>query len=272
MDILTIKFLFSVVFVLIGSLAFHISALVSGENIYRDLPILEATLLSTVAGIVIFLLSPISFIIFSPRDYLNISAQILDFWVLLAFFSCAFGLGLIFGCEAILKARLILLLWLRDRSGMKFRIATYGFTWDDFLASVKLKGEVFVQTDAGIFKGLLSINSIRDEPREIVLEKAKIKRYGVERDIEGKENVDLLIPGSEIKMIIVPERSCNKHYESMQHVSQAFYCIIMAIGFFFLSCSAYLTENYMPNLELALESLASLMFFYQIRNFYIHYN
>jgi hypothetical protein len=257
-----LNFLFSVVFVLIGSLAFHISALVSGENIYRDLPTLEATLLSTVAGIVIFLLSPISFIIFYPTDYLNISAQILDFWVLLAFFSCAFGLGLIFGCVALLKARLNLLLWFRRQTGMKFKIYTYGFTWDDFLGSVKQKGEVFVQTDAGIFKGLLGITSIRDEPREIVLENSKIKRYGIERDIEGKENVDILIPESEIKRIIVPERSFKKHHESMQHISQAFYCISLAIGLFFLSCSAYLTENYMPNLELASESLASLMFFY----------
>jgi hypothetical protein len=54
MDSSTIQFLFSAVFVLIGSLAFHISALVSGHDIYRDLPTLESTLLSIVAGIVIF--------------------------------------------------------------------------------------------------------------------------------------------------------------------------------------------------------------------------
>ena len=62
-DIL-LNILFSIGFVLIGSLAFHISALVSGHDIYRDLPTHESTLLSIVAGIVIFLFSPISFIIF----------------------------------------------------------------------------------------------------------------------------------------------------------------------------------------------------------------
>jgi hypothetical protein len=147
---------------------------------------------------------------------------------------------------------------------MKFWIYSYGLNWDDFLDSVKKGGEVSVQTDDGLFKGFLISYSIKDEPKEIFLDKPKIKRYGREEDIEGEENAGLLISGSEIKRILVPERSFKKHHESMQHISQAFYCISVAIGLFFLSCSAYLTENYMPNLELASESLASLMFFYHI--------
>jgi len=241
--LLLVNILFSVVFVLIGSLAFHISALVSGENIYRDLPTLEATLLSTVAGIVIFLLSPISFIIFTSTTtcYANILADILKFEVLFSFFGCAFGLGLIFGCITILKARVNILKWFRYQSGMKFWVSFYEFAWDTFLKSVKQGGEVFVQTDNGLFKGLLESYSTKNEPREIVLSKAKIKRYRTEIDIEGEENARLLITGSEIKGITVPERSFRKHYESMGHISQAFYCQILAIGFFFLSCSAYLT-------------------------------
>lgn len=257
MDILNIKFLFSVVFVLIGSLAFHISALVSGENIYRDFPTIEATLLSTVAGIVIFLLSPISFIIinFSSVDHIHLLTQILDYKVLLAFFSGAFGLGLIFGCITILNARENILDWFRDKSGMRFWIYGYGITWDAFLDSVKQKGEIFVQTDKSMFKGLLMIHSIKDEQREIVLNKAKIKRCGTEKDVEGdEEDATLLIPGSEIKGIIVPERSFQKHYESMGHISQAFYCQMLAIGLFFLSYSAKLTRDFLQNgIEFKLE-------------------
>lgn len=254
-----LNILFSIGFVLIGSLAFHISALVSGQDIYRDLPTHESTLLSIVAGIVIFLFSPISFIIFqnptNGYNYTYILVQILNFEVLLAFFGGAVGLGLIFGCVTILKARVNILDWFRDKSGMGFLIYSYGITWDDFLCSVKHKGEVSVQTDDGLFKGLLQIRSIRKEPKEIVLDKPKIKRYGREEEIGGEENAKLLITGSKIKTIIVPERSFKKHYESMGHISQAFYCQIIAIGLFFLSYSAYLTENYMQSIDLT--SLAS---------------
>jgi hypothetical protein len=254
MDLLTIKFLFSVVFVLIGSLVFHISALVSGHNIYRDFSIQESTLLSIVAGIVIFLLSPISLIIFpdSNADYAAVLVQILDFEVLFAFFGCAFGLGLIFGCFTILKARWYILHWFRGQSGMKFWIYDYELCWDDFLGSVKREGEVFVQTYDELFKGSLKFSSVRNEPKEIVLDKPKRITGGWEKDIiKSEENVELLFTGSEIKRIIVPERSFKKHFESMGHISQAFYCQVLAVGFFFLSCSTHLTENYMRNLELA---------------------
>jgi hypothetical protein len=257
MDLSTIHFLFSVVFVLIGSLAFHTSALLSGEDIFRHLPTLEATLLSTVAGIVIFSLSPISFIILQSTTSTNILVEILDFEVLLPFFCGAFGFGLIFGSLTILKARVTILDWFRDTSGMGFWISGYGITWDDFLLSVKRKGEIFVQRndDNIMFKGLLKSFSIRDEPREIVLERVKSGRR--EEEIEGEENT-VLIPGSEIKRITVPERSFRKHFESMGHISQAFYCQILAIGFFFLSFSSFLTKNYLPSLELTSKSLASV--------------
>ena len=229
--------------------------------------------MSTVAGIVIFLLSPISFIIFTNTTtcYANILADILKFEVLFAFFGCAFGLGLIFGCVTILKARVNILKWFRYQSGMKFWISFYEFAWDTFLKSVKQRGEVFVQTDKGMFKGLLESYSTKNEPRELVIDKPKIKINGREEEKEGKENARLLITGSEIKGIIVPERSFRKHYESMGHISQAFYCQILAIGFFFLSCSAYLTENYMQSIDLT--SLASfyarlsLFFWSQLSSF-----
>ena len=71
-DIEIIKFLFSVVFILIGSLAFYISALVSGYNIYRSSPVQESTLLSLVMGILVFLLSPVSFFILSQYTSVNV--------------------------------------------------------------------------------------------------------------------------------------------------------------------------------------------------------
>ena len=113
-----------------------------------------------------------------------------------------------------------------------------------------------------MFKGFLISYSIKDEPKEIFLDKPKIKRYGREDVIEGEENAGLLISGSKIKRIIVPERSFRKHFEPMGHISQAFYWIILAIGFFFLSWSAHLTGNYMSNLKLPSVSLASLESFY----------
>ena len=211
-------FLFSGVFVLIGSLAFHISALISGHNIYRDISEIESTWLSMVAGIVIFLISPISFIIFSAStvDYTGISAQILDFDVLFAFFGCAVGLGLVFGSLTIVKARVNVLEWFRDKSGMRFWIYSYGVAWDDLLLSVKRHGEVFVKTDENgkEFKGLLKHFSIKNEPKEMVLYNAKcIGTDGVEECIGDGSGADLWIDGSKIKKIIVPERSFNKHFE-----------------------------------------------------------
>ncbi|KAF5431333.1 hypothetical protein C5S35_18265 [Candidatus Methanophagaceae archaeon] len=106
-----------------------------------------------------------------------------------------------------------------------------------------------------MFKGSLGAHSIKGEQREIYLEKAKIKKYRIEKDIADEKDVGLLILGSEIKRIIVPKRSFKKHYESMEHIAQAFYIQILAIGLFFLSCSAYLTGlKLVPLLELELES------------------
>jgi hypothetical protein len=260
-----LNILFSIGFILIGSLAFHIATLVSGHDIYRDLPTQESTLLSIVAGIVIFLLTPISFIILQPStNSANILVQILDFNVLFPFLGSAVGLGLIFGCITILEAREKILAWFRKLSGMRFIISGYGITWDKLLSSVKNGGVVFVQTDNGLFKGFLRSYSRKDEPREILLEKAKIKRRyrRAEGIITGEKTVKLLILGSEIKRIIVPERSFKKHYDSMGHISQAFYCQILAIGFFFLSYSAKLTGNYVQNeLNLIIDSLD---FFYYV--------
>lgn len=254
-------FLFSGVFVLIGSLAFHISALISGHNIYRDISETESTWLSMVAGIVIFLISPISFIIFSAStvDYADISVQILDFDVLFAFFGCAVGLGLVFGSVTIVKARVNVLEWFRDKSGMRFWIYSYGVAWDDLLLSVKRHGEVSVQTNENgkEFKGSLKHFSIRNEPKEMVLYNAKcIEADGVEEDIGGEGGADLWIDGSKIKKIIIPERSFKKHFDSMGHISQAFYCIIASIGFCFLSYSAHLTGNYLEILGIFYHKLS----------------
>lgn len=261
MTIIDVDFLFSVAFILIGSLAFHISALISGHNIYREHSSQESYLLSIVVGIVIYLLSPISYIILNNNQ--NILVQILNFKVLLAFFCCSFGFGLIFGGFGILSLREHFLDWLRDKSKMKFWISYYGFVWDDLLTMVKKNGEVFIQTHDTFIKGLLNSFSIRNEPKEIVLEIKEPKEMVLEAidgskcKIGGKEeSVQVLIPGSEIKRILVPERSFKKHFESMEHISQGFYFLIITIGFLFLSYSTYLTKYYISNL--------SLKFFYDI--------
>ena len=261
-----IEFLFTVGFMLIGSSAFHISALISGYNIYREFSSQESNLLSIVVGFVILLLSPISIIIFS--DYTNLLVQIIDFKVLLAFFSSAFGLGLIFGGAFILGLRWHFLHWLRDKLKMKFWIAYYGFVWDDLFSMVKKNGEIFVKTHDTMINGLLHTASIRNEPREIILVMKELKEDVLETIDKSKynitrkeENVKILIPGSEIKRIIVPERSFKKHFETMDHISQAFYCFVIAIGFLFLSISTYLTKNYIIDLEYSgsLESFYNLV-------------
>lgn len=254
MDIITIKFLFSVAFILIGSLTFHISALVSGHNIYRDHSIQESSLLSIVVGIVIFLLSPISYIILPNSNadftYTGVLFNILKFKVLFSFFGAAFGLGLIFGGCTIAQMRSNVLSWFREKSKLRFWIYSYGNVWDDFLSSVQRDGEVTIQTDDAIFEGLLGQFSIKNETRELVLNKCKIiaedvYKKDMKQSIECNEIVNVLIPGSKIKKIIVPERSFKKHFESMEHISQAFYYIISTIGLLLLSCSAYLTGNYL---------------------------
>jgi len=266
MDITTIKFLFSVAFILIGSLAFHISACISGHNIYRDLSIQESTLLSIVVGIVIFVLSPISYIIIPNSDvdftYAKMLVDIMNFEVLFSFFGAAFGLGLIFGASIITQLRLNVLMWLRYQFKHEFWIYFYGNVWDDFLSCVQRKGEITVQTDDAIFEGLLGEFSIRDEPRQIVLSECKIIEgdINLKNTIKGKKDVEVLILGSKIKTIIVPESSFYKHFDSMEHISQAIYCIIITIGLLFLSSSAHLTGNYLSNLE----SLGALEAFYYI--------
>ena len=59
-------FLISTLFIALGSTIFHLSALISGYSIYRDLPQHQSTLITGIVGALLFILSPLSYFLFFP--------------------------------------------------------------------------------------------------------------------------------------------------------------------------------------------------------------
>jgi len=65
------EIIFSTIFVLVGSLVFHLSSMISGHDIFRETPLQIALIGAMVVGLVVFLLSPIGFISMFPENFVN---------------------------------------------------------------------------------------------------------------------------------------------------------------------------------------------------------
>lgn len=235
-DIDSLKFWFSAGFILLGSVTFQISALISGYNIYRELESVESAILSIAAGIIVFLVSPICFIIITPLALI----KILDFNVLISFFSCAIGLGLVFGSVTILNSREIVMVWCRELLGLPLWVYTYENLWDKFFSRIRRGGKISIRIK----------NSEKEpdlEPINCLLRYYSIHKQSKMLVVENNKNNDwILIPGEKIECVSAPESSFNKHHESMGHLGQAVYCVIMSLGFFALSFSANISQKYLP--------------------------
>jgi len=256
MDLSLAEFLFTIGFVMLGSLVFHVSTLISGYSIYREMSSVESGFLSTAMGLIVFLISPIGFIVLMPdesKDYAKyFLIHVLDFNVVISFLLSAMGLGLVFGHLAVLHARVNILTWLRDRSGIPFWIMYYGVLWDDFLTSVKKGGEIYIYKKSknsntyDPMQGALVSSSIRDEVREIEIEL---------RDTGDK----CIIPGEDIEYIRIPEKSFSRHYEKISHIGQAWCCSNVALGLFFIAVSSAITQAIISE-----KHIVSINLFYEL--------
>jgi hypothetical protein len=255
MDVDLANLLLTIGFVMLGSIVFHISTLISGYSIYREMQPVESAFLSTAAGLIIFLLSPIAFIVLRPSQGLDILDCILDFNIILSFFFCAIGLGMVFANLKILDTRVVLLTWIREKSGIPFWIFFHGVLWDDVLTTVKKGGEIFIETDESKSpsdstgsKFRIVSNSGFDEKREMLLE-----------EIDSGDRY--LIPLEKMGFIRIPEKSLKKHEEKVNHIGQAAFCLLISIGVFLLAFSAKETYNF---IQIHHTDIASILSFYWI--------
>ena len=233
----------SVALISVGSLTFYVSSLISGHDIYKDASDLEATFLLTIAGLVVFLLSPISFIILlSPSEnYSRNLIQILNLNLIGLFLATAAGLGLIFGYFIVLNLRYMFSNWIKDNLSIDFWVDTYVTLWDDFFNTIKKDSEILVETvdnkgKRKILNCFLVSVSIRDEEKALIVDVKK-----------GNSTVQTLIFGDEIKRITTPDYSFKKHFEWVDHIGQSFYCLMISIGFFALSFVSLTTKKYVNN-------------------------
>jgi hypothetical protein len=250
-------FFASIGFVLVGTVVFQISALISGYNIYKEKESNEASLISIAVGMIIFLLSPITFIILYPiPDYKPIDNffEIISFESISPFLISAIGFGLIFGYLSMLRIRRMALMSIRDFIGIPFWIFDYAMEWDDFLTAIKREGKITIHASNGkVFTGDFLGCSCRDQPNEVHL-----------RDSGGNQ---ILVLGDTITDIEVIGKSINKHMESQTHISQALNCLMAAIGIYLLSCSSYMMIEYIRGrtyLESALMNYMDVINYYSI--------
>jgi len=248
--------LLSAIFILLGSLAFNISALISGYNVYREMAGIQSVALSLGAGIVIFFISPVGFIaLLSPPGSISF-ISIFDFDVLIPFLSGSLGLGLVFGSLITLEARDNFLLWFRDRSGIMFWINSYSIIWDFFFRRVRRGGEISVKTKSGeTLDCYLEYYSMRNAPKEIAV-----------KSCFGDEG-HLLIRGDEIEKVKIPEHSFRKYHGLITPIGQAFYFGLICSGLLLLCFSVSKTGTYIKNSPTAISypdnALSGLTEFYE---------
>jgi hypothetical protein len=274
-----VEILFSFVFVLLGSLTFHISALISGVSIFRDLPPHLATAMALSVGIILFGISPLSFLTLGPylqgsistlpppdgppptnmnllleqRAILqNFVTHVIRLNTLLPFILSAAGLGLLAGSLIRLRARAMFLQWFKKKTNLLFGIQTYELSWDGFFSSIKIGGEVTIHMQNEVIKGELRSFSIRNEPQAVRLENyvcaetESLLSYG-DKAVQG----EILIRTDEITKVSAPYYSFHKHHDEMRHLSQGFYVILSSLGLFLLSRSLQGTSQFLSQPEFA---------------------
>jgi hypothetical protein len=167
------EIVFSGFFILLGSIIFQISAFLSGYNIYKEHNLIESSYLSIVAGILVFLLSPIGHITLCASGdsrVMNYFIELFDKNVIYSFLSCAFGIGLIVGSLIVINARAIIMWFIRDHSRLPFLIYTSSDVWDYIIASIKYNGEIKIATRTlGTLEGFLIASSFRKQPKGLII-------------------------------------------------------------------------------------------------------
>ncbi|CAG0938754.1 hypothetical protein BROC_00380 [Candidatus Brocadiaceae bacterium] len=247
-------------FVFIGAVTFYVSSLISGHNIYKDFPQALTTLITSVVGFLIFALSPISIVLISITTVNSRNIDLLfDYKIFMPFLLNGIGLGVVAGCMFTLKARRTILDVLRDESEMKFRIYSYDLGWDNLLSKIKPEGLITLFVDNKIIKGKLLSYSVKQEPKQVVL-----SNYTVIDDsdksltkIQQKGRI-LITETSQIKRIAVPPESLNRHYDNMDHSTQAFYMFLAFIGFTLLFWSFNLSLDYSNHYTVVLQKAAEV--------------
>jgi hypothetical protein len=265
------EILFSTIFVLIGSLVFHLSSLISGFSLFRESPPQLALLGAMIAGLIVFIGSPIGFISFFPENFVRIdSISITDIKIppqkksvieseelrracypiafqkmlsanfALPFLASAIGLGIVFGSLTRLSFREAFFIWFRRKYHLQYKIYTYKETWDGFLTSLKESALVSVTTNQKKkFTGKLINMSVRDEKRAIGLRDYTVQDAGKQPE---KAKFDaIIISNPNILNIEAKANAFNRHSELMPHESQAFYGILAAFGLGLLSTAMFRT-------------------------------
>jgi CII-binding regulator of phage lambda lysogenization HflD len=213
--------------------------LISGHDIYKEATDLKATFFLTLAGLIAFLFSPISFIILlsSTENYSYNIIKIFNFNIILLFVETALGLGLVFGYLTILDFRLMFLCWIREITQIHFWIDTYETVWDDFFNSLKKGAEILVETIN---------NEGKKEELHCFLKECSIRNQEKELHVESN-NSQTLILKNEIARVTAPNYSFKKHFETVDHIGQSFYCVMISIGFFILSFVSLKMSKYIMN-------------------------
>lgn len=254
------------IFIALGSLAFYVSALISGRSLQRDVSPTTATLVSSGVGFLLFLLSPACFLLLDaslfPTSIFNspypgaggteLSKLAVDRYLehLLVlggyYLVAAVGVGLSFGSWALLNARSTSLMWLRKHLGLRFGIRTYTQSWEDVLMGAKSRGLIHVWLKDGTqLTGLLDSFSTGEEPRSLVLEDCVHGPGSALRWLHPPGNQVLITEDSSIVQVEIPRKSMKRHQDAMSHHAQAFFVSLSAFGILLLTISCDQTGDFL---------------------------
>lgn len=250
------KAILSAIFIFLGAMVFFTASVISGHSIFRESSKEVAMFLSALVGSVLFAFSPISFIILAPglfcldsdvaptwlcvapasfKTWQQMLGQIQQF-LLLPFLLSAIGSGAVIGALEAMGARTLTLNWLRRKTGLGYPILSYETSWDKFLLSLKRGASIRVHRK-GVGSpatgkaegGKLRYFSIRDEPKELVIE---------------CEDGYRLIGAKEIDSIDASREAFNRHMDRLPHHVEAAYLTITMLGLLCLAESAELIREY----------------------------
>jgi hypothetical protein len=262
----------SIGFVILGSLAFNVAALLSGFSLYRELSPDHANFITIGVGGILFILSPLGYLIFYPELFVLPGEENKSYppefwgliwsWVTLIPFTLAFvGFGLAYGSLNILGARLMLLDWLRNKIDIPFRIYSYEYVWDDYLGSLKRDAAVTVTTSDHVISGRLAVRSKGDEKEELelrdyVVEKPEVADFHEPCDLfkltlnqDRTTKRRILLKGSDIRSIAAGDYLSSRHEERKDHLTQAYYLSLAGLGGLLLAVSAHMTGDFVALVE-----------------------
>lgn len=261
MNYVTLTEIFATVFfVILGSLPFLLSSVLSGYNIHKELPHQTAMLLTASVGLVMFAASPLIYLLFYLDHFLSPSRIEFTYhridprvWPLVwsvsdntivPFILGLVGFGLIYGSAEMLRLRWTLFHRLRRKTGMFAHVFAYVQPWDTYLRSIKRDGLITIVAGNKRIEGELVFFSSKSQPNELVL-----RNFSINNTSYQQLDSEIRIPSEEIKEICVPCKSFNKDYLPEPHVGRSLYYFMLSIGLWLLSLSLFLTARFIINHE-----------------------